>query len=55
MPVFLGQGGHVKVDLPGLIAQVAAEHPEQKLSLERIIGEQPAVIEAIAGAIAGPR
>jgi sirohydrochlorin cobaltochelatase len=52
VPVFLGQGGHVKADLPKLIAQVGAEHPQQKRSLDRIIGEQPAVIEAIAGAIA---
>jgi sirohydrochlorin cobaltochelatase len=55
VPVFLGQGGHIKEDLPKLVAQVAAERPGQKISLEKVIGEQPAVIEAIAGAIAAQR
>ncbi len=55
VPVFLGQGGHIKEDLPKLLAQVGAEHPGQKLILEKIIGEQPLVIEAIAGAIAQAR
>ena len=51
VPVFLGQGGHVKQDLPNLVAAVAAEHPGQKLLLEKSIGEQTQVIEAIANAI----
>ena len=55
VPVFLGPGGHVKDDLPKLVARVAAEHPQQKLALEKIVGEQPAVIEAIAEAIASAR
>jgi sirohydrochlorin cobaltochelatase len=55
VPLFLGAGGHVKEDLPKLVAKVAAEHPQQKLSLENAIGEQPAVIEAIAEAIAASR
>lgn len=55
VPVFLGQGGHTKEDLPRLLAQVSAEHPNQKLILEKIIGEQPQVVEAIANAIAGVR
>jgi sirohydrochlorin cobaltochelatase len=55
VPLFLGSGGHVKEDLPKLVAKVAAEHPQQKLSLEKAIGEQPAVIEAIADAIAASR
>jgi sirohydrochlorin cobaltochelatase len=52
VPVFLGQGGHVKEDLPKLVAAAAARHPEVKLALERSIGEQPSVIAAIADAIA---
>jgi len=55
VPLFLGSGGHVKDDLPRLVARVAAEHPQQKLSLENAIGEQPGVIEAIAEAIAASR
>ncbi|HEV3009281.1 MAG TPA: CbiX/SirB N-terminal domain-containing protein [Burkholderiales bacterium] len=52
VPLFLGQGGHVKEDLPRLVAQAGGAHPEVKLVLEKPIGEQPAVIEAIAEAIA---
>ena len=53
VPVFLGQGGHVKEDLPRLVAAVEKMFPSAKISLEPAVGEQPAVIEAIARAIAG--
>jgi len=53
VPVFLGQGGHVKEDLPRLVA--SATRPGVQLSLEKAIGEQPAVVEAIAAAIASTR
>ena len=52
VPAFLGAGGHVKEDLPRLVADAAKAHPQVKLTLEKTIGEQPAVIEAIARAIA---
>ncbi len=55
VPVFLGQGGHVKEDLPKLVAAVGADHPGQKLVLEKSIGEQQQVVEAIASAIAAAR
>ena len=53
VPVFLGQGGHVKDDLPHLLSESA--RPGLTLSLDKPIGEQPRVIEAIASAIAGAR
>jgi sirohydrochlorin cobaltochelatase len=53
VPAFLGQGGHVKEDLPRLVAAIA--HPGVKLLLEKPIGEQPQVIEAIATAISAAR
>lgn len=53
VPLFLGQGGHVKEDLPKLVAQ--AKRPEINLVLEKSIGEQPDVIEAIAAAISAAR
>lgn len=53
VPVFLGQGGHVKDDLPRLLNQVA--RPGLTLRLDKSIGEQPLVIEAIASAISGTR
>lgn len=49
IPVFLGQGGHVKDDLPRLLAQ--STRPGLSLTLDKPIGEQPLVIEAIAAAI----
>jgi sirohydrochlorin cobaltochelatase len=49
--VFLGQGGHVKEDLPRLVRESA--RPGLSLTLEKSIAEQSQVIEAIASAIAG--
>jgi len=53
IPLFLGAGGHVKQDLPRLIAE--AKRADVKLVLEKPIGEQPEVIEAIAAAISSAR
>jgi sirohydrochlorin cobaltochelatase len=55
VPVFLGQGGHIKDDLPRVFGQVAQAYPALKLSLEQTIGERPAVIEAIAEVICAGR
>ena len=52
-PSFLGQGGHVKQDLPKLVAAAQKDHVGVTIRLEPAIGEQPSVIEAIAAAIAG--
>ena len=49
VPLFLGAGGHVKDDLPRLVAGV--KRPDITLTLEKPIGEQPEVIDAIANAI----
>ena len=55
VPVFLGQGGHVKEDLPKLVAAAQRKHVALTIKLEPAIGEQPSVIEAIAAAIARGR
>ncbi|MGE5638509.1 MAG: sirohydrochlorin chelatase [Clostridia bacterium] len=55
VPVFLGQGGHVKVDLPRLVGEAQSAYPGIHLQLEAAIGERAAVIEAIAEVIADPR
>jgi len=52
VPLFLGPGGHVKEDLPKLMAVAAARHPRVQFALDKPIGEQPAVLTAIAEAIA---
>jgi sirohydrochlorin cobaltochelatase len=48
VPLFLGYGGHIKKDLPALIA---AADPQVKVTIEAPVGEAPQVIEAIAGLI----
>ena len=53
VPLFLGPGGHVKDDLPRLVA--ASARPGVGIVLEKPIGEQPQVIEAIASAISSSR
>jgi sirohydrochlorin cobaltochelatase len=52
VPVFLGAGGHVKHDIPRL---VAAAHPAVPVTIDQSIGEQAELIEAIAEGIASPR
>jgi sirohydrochlorin cobaltochelatase len=52
IPMFFGQGGHVKEDLPRLVSELGRAHGDLELVLEKPIGENPAVIEAIAAAIA---
>ncbi|MBS0319556.1 MAG: CbiX/SirB N-terminal domain-containing protein [Proteobacteria bacterium] len=48
VPVFLGEGGHVRGDLPKLVAAAADAHPDIDFSLASAIGEHAAVIDAIA-------
>ena len=52
VPVFLGAGGHLKEDLPKIVAAIRADHTDLEIAVEPPIGEQPAVIAAIAKAIA---
>jgi len=49
VPLFFGAGGHVREDLPRL---VAAANPPVQVTIDPPIGEQAEVVEAIAGAIA---
>jgi sirohydrochlorin cobaltochelatase len=52
VPVFLGQGGHVKEDLPRLVAAAQREFAGAEIRLEPPVGEQPPVIAALAAFIA---
>ncbi len=52
MPLFLGAGGHVRKDVPALVAALVAAHPQVQWRLARTIGVDPRVIEAIAQAAA---
>jgi sirohydrochlorin cobaltochelatase len=48
VPVFLGYGGHMKRDLPRL---VAAANVKARVSIEPPVGEDAGVIEAIAALV----
>jgi sirohydrochlorin cobaltochelatase len=55
VPLFLGTGGHVKEDLPRLVAQAGTRFSGIVLTLDKPIGDQPPVVEAIASAISAAR
>jgi sirohydrochlorin cobaltochelatase len=50
VPLFLGAGGHVRKDVPQLLAALRAAHPAVRFTLHAAIGEHPAVIAAMAEA-----
>ena len=50
VPLFLGAGGHVRKDLPELLAELSAAHPRVQWHLQRAIGEVDSVIDAMARA-----
>ena len=52
VPVFLGAGGHLKEDLPRIVAEIRAKFADLAITVEPPIGEQPGVISAIAISIA---
>ena len=54
LPLFLGAGGHVRRDLPLLLAGLRAAHPQVAWSLQPPVGEWPSVADAMAqAALAG--
>ncbi len=50
VPLFLGAGGHVRKDLPLLLDELTARHPQITWQLRRAIGEVGSVIDAMAQA-----
>ena len=48
VPVFLGTGGHVRRDLPVMLADLSAKFPAVQWRLQRALGERDAVIHALA-------
>jgi sirohydrochlorin cobaltochelatase len=48
VPLFLGAGGHVRKDLPRLMAQIQQAHPQLQLYLAPAVGEAPALVAAMA-------
>ncbi len=55
IPMFLGSGGHVQRDLPGLVEQQRLLHGEHvQWELHAPLGEMDSVIEAMAAACLAP-
>jgi sirohydrochlorin cobaltochelatase len=50
VPLFLGAGGHVRKDLPKLMAKLELLHPEVQMRLHPAVGEAEGVIDAMARA-----
>lgn len=48
LPMFLGRGRHARDDLPELVARLQAAHPGARFTLRTALGEDPAMVEAIA-------
>ncbi len=48
-PLFMAQGGHLKRDLPRIVADIRAAHPHVPISLETAIGDSPEILDAISG------
>ena len=53
VPMFLGAGGHVRRDLPALLDDLRAAHPQLRLEATPPLGEMPELIQAMAEGIAG--
>lgn len=47
VPVFFGQGGHLRNDFPILLEECQGKFPELKLSATSAVGEDVAVLQAI--------
>jgi sirohydrochlorin cobaltochelatase len=50
VPAFLGVGGHVRRDVPALIATIEREHAGVSIGLSRALGEAALVQDAMARA-----
>lgn len=48
VPLFLGAGGHVRKDIPALLAELEVAHPGVHWELRQAIGEEESVIDAMA-------
>ena len=50
LPMFLGAGGHVRVDLPRLVEELRASHPDLLVTVLPAVGEIDSVAAAMAQA-----
>lgn len=50
LPMFIAQGGHLKRDLPQMVDELRGRYPQMEFVLAGPVGENDAVIEAMARA-----
>ncbi len=48
VPMFLAQGGHLKADLPRMVADIRSMHPTTELAITPALGEAPEMLDAMA-------
>ena len=48
LPMFIAQGGHLKRELPEMVARLERAYPDVLFQLESAVGESALVIEAMA-------
>ena len=48
VPLFFGMGKHLREDLPGLLDELRALHPQVPVELARAVGEEPEVLDLLA-------
>lgn len=48
LPMFLGVGKHAREDLPVLLAQLRAQHPNIVFDAQAAVGEQDALLDVLA-------
>ncbi|AZG15304.1 sirohydrochlorin chelatase [Cupriavidus pauculus] len=48
VPVFLGQGGHLRRDFPLLVEECRARHPGVDIGVATAVGEADVVVDAMA-------
>lgn len=47
VPLFMAQGGHLKQDLPRLVAKIREQHPQLEFQVMSAIGDAPEILQAI--------
>ena len=48
LPLFLGMGKHLREDLPRLLEDLRALHPQVPVELARAVGEEPEMLDLLA-------
>ncbi len=51
LPFFIAQGGHLRQEVPTMLAEIRQQHPQLQIRLLPPLGELPSVQDAIAQAI----